>query len=75
MKKKQLEELHGKTIKELKDLAKKTQEELVKLRTDLGAGKLKNVNQIKFKRHDLARIKTIIKEKELGGLPAGGQGK
>lgn len=67
MKKKQLVELHTKSIKELKDLAKKIQEELVQLQTDLGAGKLKNVNQIKFKRHDLARIKTIIKEKELMG--------
>lgn len=60
-----MQELHTKTIKELRDLVKKTQEELVKLRTDSGAGKLKNVHQIAMKRHDLARIKTIVREKEL----------
>lgn len=67
MKKKQIVELHSKSKKELQELMKKTQQELMKLRTDLGAGKLKNVHQIKAKRHDLARVKTIIREKELAG--------
>jgi len=75
MKRKDIQELHGRSIKELKELMKKTQGELVQLRTDLGAGKLKNVHQIKMKRRDLARIKTIIREKELKGMPVGGQEK
>lgn len=71
MKRKDIQELHNKSTQELKESMKKTQEELVKLRTDLGAGKLKDVHQIKKKRRDLARIKTIIRKKELEGLPAG----
>lgn len=65
MKRKDIQELHSKTIKELKESAKKLQKELVQLQTDLGAGKLKNVHQIKTKRRDLAKVKTIIREKEL----------
>lgn len=67
MKKKDVQELRNKSIKELRELMRKIQEELVKLRTELGAGKLKNVHQVKLKRRDLARIKTILREKELGG--------
>lgn len=65
MKKKDIQELHNKSKKELEELMKKVQTELVRLRTDFGAGKLKNVNQIKLKRRDLARIKTVMKELEL----------
>jgi len=65
MKKKDIQELHHKSVKELGELLKKTQKELAQLRTDLGAGKLKDVNQVKKKRHDLARVKTILREKEL----------
>lgn len=64
MKKKELKQLHGKTEKELKTLAEKAQEELVKLRLNLGSGKLKDTQVINKKRHDLARLKTILKEKE-----------
>lgn len=65
MKRKDIQELHNKSTKELRDLMKKIQEDLVQLRTDAGAGKLKDTNQIKAKRHDLARVKTIIREMEL----------
>lgn len=65
MKKKQLEELRNKTEQELKDLIKKAEEELVKLKMELGAGKLKDTQAVNRKRHDLARVKTIIKQKEL----------
>lgn len=65
MKKKQLAELHTKDEKELTKMIVDLQTELVKLRTDLGAGKLKDVQQVNKKGRDLARIKTIIKEKEL----------
>lgn len=65
MKKKQLQELHTKSIKELNELVKKAQEELVKLKVELGAGRLKDTQAMNKKRHDLARIKTILREKEL----------
>lgn len=65
MKKKKAQELHTKSIAELHQLEKKSQQELVKLRTDLGAGRLKNFNLVAAKRRDLARIKTILKEKAL----------
>ncbi len=65
MKKKELKELHQKSQQDLQGLMKKTQEELVKLKMDRKAGRLKNVRLPENKRHDLARIKTILKEKEL----------
>ncbi len=65
MKKKEIQDLRHKTIEELKALVKKSQEELLKLKLDKEAGKLKNVHLIETKRHDLARIKTLLREKEL----------
>ena len=65
MKKKEKKELHSKTIKELEKLISKVEKELVLLKTDFGAGKLKDVCQLKKKRQDLARVKTILKSKEL----------
>jgi large subunit ribosomal protein L29 len=66
MKKKDLKELHHQNRQELQKLAQKIKEELVKLRMDKHAGRLKNVHLVETKRHDLAIVKTILKEKELG---------
>lgn len=65
MKKKKVQELHQQSINQLAKLAAKTQSELAILQIDLGAGRLKDINQVKKKRRALARIKTIIKQKEL----------
>lgn len=65
MKAKDKKELHTKTEKELKSLVSKAQNELVKLRMDQAGRKLKDTHQVLKKRHHIARIKTIIKEKEL----------
>lgn len=65
MKRDKIKDLHIKTIEELKKLAKKTDEELTRFRIDKGAGKLKDAQQVNKTRHDLARIKTILKAKEL----------
>jgi ribosomal protein L29 len=65
MKKKQIRELHDKTEKELKELIRKDKAELVKLRTDLGAGKLKDTQAVNKKRHEVARLYTILQGKEL----------
>ncbi len=71
MKKKEFRELKGKGEDELNLLVAKTRKELVKLGTDLAAGKLKNFQQIKVQKRTLARIKTLLREKAiLGAVPA-----
>ena len=65
MKQDQIKALHAKTKRELRELIKKTQEELARLKVELGAGKVKDTQAVNKKRHDLARLKTILREKEL----------
>lgn len=65
MKKDKIKDLHLKTLEELKKLVEKTGGELAKLRIDKGAGKLKDNQLVNKTRHDLARLKTILKAKEL----------
>ena len=65
MKTKDLQNLKGKTVAELKKAALEKSSGLNKLRTELMTGKHKNVRVVKNARQDLARIYTILKEKEL----------
>lgn len=65
MKTKEKKELQQKNKEELKLQAFKLAEELVKLRMEKQAGKLKNIQAIKKKRQALAIVKTILKIKEL----------
>jgi len=58
-------DLVGKTINELKALLKKTQLEWQRLKIDLHLGKLKDIKSPKKKAKEIARIKTIIRVKEL----------
>lgn len=69
MKKKKKQELHNQSVSQLVKLADKTQVELATLQVDLGTGRLKDTSQVKKKRHDLARIKTIMRQKQLA-MPA-----
>jgi len=55
--------LSDKSKIELLKLLKKTQAEWLKLKLDLSLGKLKDVHLPKKKRKEIARIKTIIREK------------
>lgn len=64
MKLKAVKELHGKTIEELKVLLQTAMEELSVLRFDQSQGKLKNTSSFLHKRKDIARIQTVLKEKE-----------
>lgn len=66
MKKKERQELHQKSKKELEELIKKVSQELVKLKMEKEAGKLKNIHLLVEKKRQVAIIKTILKEKELG---------
>jgi len=65
MKKKELQELRTKNKEELFQLIRKAEEELVKLRMEKEAGKLKNVHLITKRSNDLAKLKTILRQKEL----------
>lgn len=65
MKKKDIQELHSKSKSGLKDLIKKVEEELVRIKAEKEAGSLKKIHQIAIKKRDLARLKTILREKEL----------
>lgn len=64
MKIKEKKELQQKSIKELKLLLQQVKEELFRLRLEKFQKKLKNTSSIFQKRKDIARILTILKEKE-----------
>ena len=65
MKKKEIKEIQSKSVKELQVLDKKAREELARVKVELKAGKLKNTGLYIAKKVDLARIKTILKERQL----------
>jgi ribosomal protein L29 len=65
MKAKEKQELHQKTAPQLQKEIMKAEEKLAKLRLELKAGKLKNTRQLMNQRHQLAVLKTILREKEL----------
>lgn len=54
-----------KSISELKKEAEKLREEISKLGFDLSLNKLKDTNMIKKKRRDLARVLTLIRQREI----------
>lgn len=58
------------TVDQLKHEARELQDQLLKLRFQLVAGQVTNANVIKAYRRSLARVKTIIVEKEKGSLGA-----
>ncbi|MBI3290291.1 50S ribosomal protein L29 [Candidatus Microgenomates bacterium] len=63
MKKKELQELKVKEVKELNDMLTKKRVELDNALIDLQAGRVKNVHTVRSTRRDIARILTITKEK------------
>lgn len=64
MKSKQKKELASKTIDELQNLLKETQEGLMKMRHEKSQFKLKNTRSIFNSRKQLAMILTFMKQKE-----------
>jgi len=59
-------DLRDMTAEELKDLVLEQKEKLYKLRFQLELSQLDNTSQIREVKRDIARIKTLIREKELG---------
>jgi len=63
MKSKEIEQLKNKTGSELLNEIKKSKDKLWELQVDLRAGKLKNVSDIKKTKKLIAKINTILREK------------
>lgn len=64
MKKKEKQELQTKTIEELKTLLKEAKNLLLTMRFDLSRNKLKNTRSLFLKRKEIARILTVLNQKE-----------
>jgi ribosomal protein L29 len=60
MKKNQIQELKNKSGAELERLAKELQVKLRGLRFDLAAGKIKNVNELRNTKKQIARVLTFL---------------
>lgn len=60
-----VEEIREKTDQELQKILKELREKLMRLRFDMASGKVKNIREIRFIKKDIARILTILREREL----------
>ncbi|HCZ05693.1 MAG: large subunit ribosomal protein [Thermotogota bacterium] len=59
-------DLRDKTDEELIQMEQEFKKKLMDLRFQLAMGRLTDTNQIKQVKRDIARIKTILRERELG---------
>jgi len=57
-------ELRSKTKEELQQLLREKRERLQRLRFDLASGRVKNVKEVREVKKDIARILTILHEKQ-----------
>ncbi|MFC0266314.1 50S ribosomal protein L29 [Alloscardovia macacae] len=58
--------LNEKTNAEIEDFLKKSKEELFNLRFQNATGQLENASRIKAVKRDIARMYTVLRERELG---------
>jgi large subunit ribosomal protein L29 len=58
-------ELRQKSDNELEKILQEKRKKLYQLRSDLVAGKVKNVREIRMVKKDIARILTILNERKL----------
>ncbi len=59
-------ELRQYTDEELERLLEEKKKQLMDLRFQLSMGQLNNYSQMKLIKRDIARIKTVLRERELG---------
>lgn len=64
MKINEIKELHSKKPEELKALLKEARVEAARVRLELATKKIKNIRQLFFQKKKIARILTIMREKE-----------
>lgn len=57
-------EIREKNIKELQTMEHDLKEELFKLRLQLGTGQMEKNHRFKEVKRDIARVKTILREKQ-----------
>jgi len=65
MKKKEYNQLKETTLESLKELYKKSKLEAAKIKLEIGRGRNKNVHAYLAKRKEIAKISTLISQKEL----------
>lgn len=58
-------ELRQLETNELLERLEKAREELFRLRLSWSSGSLEDPNQVRLKRHEIARILTVLREREL----------
>jgi len=63
MKKKNLEELKNKSVKQLEDIVSGMEKEIITGRIEREQSKIKNVHALNRKRRDIAQVKTILQAK------------
>ncbi len=68
------EELRGLEPDELETRLREAKEELFNLRFQVATGQLDNNRRLQQVRHDIARIYTVMRERELAAFAAGGAG-
>ncbi|AKV55927.1 50S ribosomal protein L29 [Bifidobacterium actinocoloniiforme DSM 22766] len=61
-----IKNLTEKTDAEIEDFLKKSKEELFNLRFQSATGQLDNTSRLKAVKHDIARMYTVLRERELG---------
>lgn len=61
-----IKSLNEKTNAEIEGFLKKSKEELFNLRFQAATGQLENSARLKAVKHDIARMYTILRERELG---------
>ena len=61
-----IQNLNEKTNAEIEGFLKKSKEELFNLRFQSATGQLENTARLKAVKHDIARMYTVLRERELG---------
>ncbi|MBT1160517.1 50S ribosomal protein L29 [Bifidobacterium hapali] len=61
-----IKNLNEKTNEEIEGFLKKSKEELFNLRFQHATGQLDNTARLKAVKHDIARMYTVLRERELG---------
>ena len=69
-----IKNLTEKTNAEIEDSLKKSKEELFNLRFQSATGQLDNTSRLKAVKHDIARMYTVLRERELGIVPMPAEG-
>lgn len=66
-----LKELRGMELTELEERERKLKQEMFNLRFQLATGRIENPMKVRQTRRDLARVKTIMRQKTAARQPAG----